>query len=255
MGYASAITIFSPDGHLFQVEYAQESVERGSIAVGIKGANCIVLGTEKKSQSSSLMMGRTMSKICFIDSHISLAFAGLTADARILIDRIRGECQHHRMMNEDAVTVEYITRFVANMKQKYTQANGRRPFGLGSMIAGFDPHSHRPHLYATDPAGTYFEWKANAIGHNSKTVKEYLSKNYTEDLSDEKAIKLGVEALLEILQVSGKNMELAVIRDDQPMSFISEDEISSIVSEIEQEKMKKMEDEKAKRAASKAARE
>ena len=72
--------------------------------------------------------------------------------------------------------------FLANMKQKYTQANGRRPFGLGSMIAGFDPHSHRPHLYATDPAGTYFEWKANAIGHNSKTVKEYLSKNYTEDL-------------------------------------------------------------------------
>ena len=69
------------------------------------------------------------------------------------------------------------------MKQKYTQANGRRPFGLGAMIAGFDPHSHRPHLYATDPAGTYFEWKANAIGHNSKTVKEYLSKNYTEDLS------------------------------------------------------------------------
>merc|ERR1711990_1160643 len=219
MGYASAITIFSPDGHLFQVEYAQESVERGSIAVGIKGADCIVLGTEKKSQSSSLMMGRTMSKICFIDSHISLAFAGLTADARILIDRIRGECQHHQMVNEDPVTVEYITRYVANMKQKYTQANGRRPFGLGAMIAGFDPHSHRPHLYATDPAGTYFEWKANAIGHNSKTVKEYLSKNYTENLSDEKA-----------------------------MSFISEDKISSIVSEIEEEKMKKMEDEKAKRA-------
>jgi 20S proteasome subunit alpha 4 len=208
MGYASAITIFSPDGHLFQVEYAQESVERGSIAVGIKGADCIVLGTEKKSQSSSLMMGRTMSKICFIDSHISLAFAGLTADARILIDRIRSECQHHQMVNEDPVTVEYITRYVANMKQKYTQANGRRPFGLGAMIAGFDPHSHRPHLYATDPAGTYFEWKANAIGHNSKTVKEYLSKNYTENLSDEKAIKLAVEALLEILQVSGKNMEL-----------------------------------------------
>lgn len=114
------------------------------------------------------------------------------------------------MVNEDPVTVEYITRYVgkhysiilsptflspisvtiihhfiflANMKQKYTQANGRRPFGLGAMIAGFDPHSHRPHLYATDPAGTYFEWKANAIGHNSKTVKEYLSKNYTENLS------------------------------------------------------------------------
>lgn len=251
----SAITVFSPDGHLFQVEYAQESVERGSIAIGIKGGKCIVLGAEKKSQSSSLQLGRTMSKICFIDSHISLAFAGLTADARVLIDRLRAECQQHRMVVEDPVTVEYITRFTANMKQKYTQANGRRPFGLGSMIAGFDRHSNKPHLYATDPAGTYFEWKANAIGHNSKTVKEYLSKNYRDGLTDEEAIKLGVEGLLEILQVSGKNMEIGIIRNNEPISFIQEDKIAKIVTEIESEKTKKMEEEKALRAASKAARE
>ena len=112
-----------------------------------------------------------------------------------MIDRARTECQQHRLTVEDAVTVEYITRslgrstltcffvrfLLANLKQKYTQSNGRRPFGLSSLIVGFDPHTNAAKLFTTDPSGTYSEWKANAIGRSSKTVREFLEKNYNEE--------------------------------------------------------------------------
>jgi len=236
--YDRAITVFSPDGHLFQVEYAQEAVKKGSTAVGIRGKDCVVLGVEKKSVAM-LQEERTVQKICLLDDHVMLAFAGLTADARILINKGRVECQSHKLTVEDPVTLEYITRYIASLKQRFTQSGGRRPFGVSSLITGFDPNGGVPHLYQTDPAGTYSEWKANAIGRAAKTVREYLEKNYNEadvNASESNTIKLAIKALLEVVQQGGKNLEIAVVSKGQKMRMLTLEDIEAHVKVIEKEK-------------------
>jgi len=245
--YDRAITVFSPDGHLFQVEYAQEAVKKGSTAVGVRGKNIVVLGVEKKSVPK-LQEERTVRKICLLDDHIVMAFAGLTADARILINRARIECQSHKLTVEDPATLEYITRYIASLKQRYTQSNGRRPFGISCLLAGFDEDG-TPHLYQTDPSGTYHEWKANATGRSAKTVREFLEKHYTPDLSedDEMTIKLAIRALLEVVQSGGKNIELAIMRRGQHMKMLDVEDIDKFVAEIEKEKEEEAEKKKQKK--------
>jgi 20S proteasome subunit alpha 4 len=132
-----------------------------------------------------------------LDDHIALACAGLKADARVLINRARIECQSHRLTVEDPVTVEYITRYIAGLQQKYTQSGGVRPFGLSTLIVGFDPYTNSPSLYQTDPSGTFSAWKANATGRNSNSIREFLEKNYKET-SGQETVKLAIRALLEV---------------------------------------------------------
>ncbi|XP_018569157.1 proteasome subunit alpha type-7-1 [Anoplophora glabripennis] len=245
--YDRAITVFSPDGHLLQVEYAQEAVRKGSTAVGVRGANAVVLGVEKKSVAK-LQEERTVRKICLLDDHVVMAFAGLTADARILINRAQIECQSHKLTVEDPVTLEYITRYIASLKQKYTQSNGRRPFGISCLIGGFD-YDGKPHLYQTEPSGIYYEWKANATGRSAKTVREFLEKYYTsEEVSSERGtVKLAIRALLEVVQSGQKNLEIAVMRHGEPLVMLDADTIEKYVTEIEKEKEEEAEKKKAKK--------
>jgi 20S proteasome subunit alpha 4 len=161
-GYDRALSVFSPDGHVFQVEYALEAVKRGTCAVAVKGTakdeQCVVLGCEKRSALKLQDTRITPSKISMLDTHVCLAFAGLNADARILVDKARLEAQSHRLTVEDPVSVEYITKYVAGVQQRYTQSGGVRPFGISTLIVGFDPGSNEARLYQTEPSGIYSAW-------------------------------------------------------------------------------------------------
>ncbi|KAI8045707.1 proteasome subunit alpha type-7-1 [Drosophila gunungcola] len=233
--YDRAVTIFSPDGHLLQVEYAQEAVRKGSTAVGVRGGNCVVLGVEK-NMVSKMQEERTVRKICLLDRHVVMAFAGLTADARILTNRAQVECQSHRLNFEHAVTLEYITKYIAELKQKYTQSNGRRPFGISCLIGGFDANGSA-HLFQTEPSGIFYEYKANAIGRSANTVRQFFEKTYRdEDVRSERgAVKLAIRGLLEVAQWGQSHLEVAIMEDGKPLKMLDSTIIAEYVKVIERE--------------------
>ncbi|XP_050668208.1 proteasome subunit alpha type-7-1-like [Leptidea sinapis] len=232
--YDRAITVFSPDGQLLQVHYAQEAVRRGSAVVGIRGSNAIVLAVEKRVVPE-LQSDRTEKKIVLLDDHIVLAFAGVRADARVLISRAQIECQSYRLSVEDPVTTEYVARYLAGIMQQYTQSNGRRPFGVSCLIGGFDADG--PHLFQTEPSGTYYEWMACSTGRCEKTTRDYLEKNFKPQLvtSEHGAILLAVASLLEV-QYGGRGLEVAILKRSSPITKLSPEAIQSYITEVQKEK-------------------
>jgi len=179
----------------------------------------------------------TPSKIGLVDTHVCLAFAGLNADARILVDKARLEAQSHRLTVEDPVTIEYITKYVAGVQQRYTQSGGVRPFGISTLIVGFDPNDKTPRLYQTEPSGIYSAWKANAIGRSSKTVREFLERNHKDDMDRETTIKLTIKSLLEVVQTGAKNIEIAIMAPGKTIEMLPVEDIEAYVKNIEQEKV------------------
>ncbi|HID43451.1 MAG TPA: archaeal proteasome endopeptidase complex subunit alpha [Archaeoglobaceae archaeon] len=209
MGYDRAITVFSPDGRLFQVEYAREAVKRGATAIGVKTKEGVILLADRRV-ASKLLEVDTIEKIYKIDEHICAATSGLVADARALVDRARIEAQINRLTYDESISIKELVKKICDFKQQYTQYGGVRPFGVSLLIAGVDSE---PHLYETDPSGALLEYKATATGAGRNVVMEYLEKEYHDDISFEDAIIMSMIAM-------GKAIEGEVIPDGMEMGII-----------------------------------
>ncbi|WEU39739.1 MAG: archaeal proteasome endopeptidase complex subunit alpha [Candidatus Odinarchaeum yellowstonii] len=231
MGYDRAITIFSPDGRLFQVEYAIEAVRRGTTAIGIKTAEGVVLAVEKRVMT--LQDPGSVEKIFVIDQHVGAAIAGLTADARILINQARIEAQINRLSYDEIISIETLTKKICDLKQLYTQHAGVRPFGVSLLIAGVDADG--PKLFMTDPSGAYWGYKAQAIGAGAQTVKEMLEKEYKENLTLDASIKLALKALKQVIETefSFNKLEIAVVKtEDRLFKILEPKEVKSYVESL-----------------------
>ncbi|MFB6128265.1 MAG: archaeal proteasome endopeptidase complex subunit alpha [Halorhabdus sp.] len=190
--YDRGITIFSPDGRLYQVEYAREAVKRGTASIGIRTADGVVLAVDTQVRSP-LMVRDSVEKIHRADDHIGIASAGHVADARRLVDFARRQAQLNRLRYGEAIGVETLTKAVTDHVQQSTQIGGARPFGVALLIAGVS--DGEPFLYETDPSGTPYEWKALAIGSDRGPIREYLEANYDEEMDLEAGVGLALEAL------------------------------------------------------------
>ncbi len=209
-GYDRAITVFSPDGKLFQVQYAQEAVKKGLTALGIKARDGVVLSAERRLRNR-LAEEFSIEKIFQIDEHVGAAASGLIADARVLIENARIEAQINRLRYDEPASVQSIARHIGDLKQLYTQHGGVRPFGARLLIGGVDRDG--PHLFETDPSGVVAAYKAQAIGGGAPTVLEFLEKEYGDKMSLEEAVLLAFRALKLVIEgeLEPTKLEVAVI--------------------------------------------
>ena len=190
--YDRGITIFSPDGRLYQVEYAREAVKRGTASIGVRTSDGVVLAVDKRIRSP-LMERSSVEKIHKADDHIGIASAGHVADARQLIDFARRQAQVNQLRYGEPVGVETLTKEITDYIQQYTQVGGARPFGVALIIAGIA--NGEPRLYETDPSGTPYEWKALAVGADRGDIREYLEEHYSEEMDLDAGIDLALAAL------------------------------------------------------------
>ena len=190
--YDAAITIFSPEGRLYQVEYALELVKRGAPIVGVFSQDGVVLAANE-TPDSSLEDTSTYKKIFQFDDHIGSAIAGLSSDARVLIGHGRIFCQSNRLLYDEPADIEALVGMLSSRIQVYTQHGGIRPFGVSMLIAGVDTTG--PKLLTTDPSGSFRGYKARALGRNADDANKILEEKYIEGLSLDDAIRLSIEAV------------------------------------------------------------
>jgi len=190
--YDRGITIFSPDGRLYQVEYAREAVKRGTASIGVRTPEGVVIAVDKRIRSP-LMERDSVEKIHKADDHIGIASAGHVADARQLIDFARRRAQINELRYGEPIAVETLTKEVTDYIQQYTQVGGARPFGVALIIAGIA--NGEPKLYETDPSGTPYEWKALAVGADRSDIRDYLEEHYDDEMTLDGGVRLALEAL------------------------------------------------------------
>ncbi len=196
MGYDRAITMFSPDGRLLQVEYAKKTVKQGSTAIGLVCQDGVILVTDKRI-IDTLILPESVEKIWQIDDHIGVTASGILSDARVLIERAQIRAQQHRVTYDTTIDVLSVVKDMCELKQICTQSAGLRPFGVSLLVGGID--SSGPVLYQTDPTGIYFGYKACAIGESETEIEAILKKQHKDSITVEEGFKLCIKALSKVL--------------------------------------------------------
>ncbi len=229
--YDRAITVFSPDGRLFQVEYAMELVNRGATILGIRCPEGVVLGAEENVEP--LEEAEYSWKIFKVDEHIGAAIVGLSSDARILIDQARINAQSNKLTYDEPIDTEVVTKRICDIKQLYTQHAGVRPFGVSIIFGGVDKTGGR--IFYTHPSGTYRGYKATAVGAGRETVLSILKEEYREEMKLEETTKLAIKCLakaLEARQLPPRIKIVVIPSASQKMEMLSDDKIEGYMKEL-----------------------
>jgi proteasome alpha subunit len=227
--YDKVPTMFSPDGRLYQVEYASKIVEQGTTGVGVIFKDGVVLAADK-IVPNKLVKPQSIEKIFKVDKHIGVVSAGLVGDARRLVGIARKQAQDNRMIYSEPIQIEVMAKEIAETKQAFTQYGGLRPFGVAFIVAGVDEKG--PQLFQTEPSGALAEYKAVAVGRNREKVMGSFEKEFKENLSLEKAVALAYEALGKSLpekeKITTSRVQFAIL-DNTGFKFIDETELKQML--------------------------
>ncbi len=231
MAYDRAITVFSPDGRLFQVEYARVAVTRGNTTAGLKFKDGVVLMADKKI-SSRLVETSSIEKIFQIDEHVGCATSGLVADARVLVDYARLTAQINKVTYSEKIGVDLLVKRICDYKQNYTQYGGVRPFGTALLVGGVDDLG--VHLYETDPSGALVSYKAGSIGAGRNTVMEMFEEKYKDGMTQEESVVLGLEALQKSSEekLEAKAVEVGTVVEGEKFRRLTEEEVQRYLTRV-----------------------
>ena len=232
-GYDRAITVFSPDGRLYQVEYAIETVKRGSIAIGIKTKDGVIFAADERPRK--LQIVTEPQKLFKIDQHIGIAAAGYIPDARNQVDDARFFSQSSKLVYDEVVSVEPVAKHIADQCQHYTQYAGARPIGVALIIGGVDQNGNS--LFLTDPSGTYVPYDAVAIGADSDKVTEFLIKNYKQQMTLEESKALAAASIMLVNEDKENNESITISEiksDTKQFININNNDIKKIIETAKQ---------------------
>lgn len=231
MGYDRAITMFSPDGRLLQVEYAKKTVRQGSTAIGMVCSDGVLLVADKRIVDK-LVIPESVEKIFQIDDHIAATASGILSDARVLIERAQVKAQQHKVTYDSPIDTVSVVKDICALKQMCTQSGGLRPFGVSVILAGIDADG--PKLYETDPTGIYFQFRATVIGEGEIEIEEILDKEFSEKMTIEEGLRLAINALNKILDknFSVERIDAAYITlIDKQFVKIKKDKLEKVLRE------------------------
>jgi len=234
--YDRGVNLFSPEGRLFQVEYAIEAIKLGSTALGIQTSEGVVLAVERRI-TSPLIVPKSIEKIFEIDQHIGCAMSGLIADSRTMVDKARVEGQTHWFTYNEKMSVESLTQSLSNLalafgNRDYDKGAMSRPFGVALLIGGIDENGAQ--LFHLDPSGTFLQYNAKAIGSASEGAQQTLQEVYHKSMTLKEGCSQSLTILKQVMEekLSSTNVELATITKDDGFKMFSKDEIDNLLKEI-----------------------
>eukprot|EP01092_Planopodium_desertum_P007956 TRINITY_DN3287_c0_g3_i1.p1 TRINITY_DN3287_c0_g3~~TRINITY_DN3287_c0_g3_i1.p1 ORF type:complete len:243 (+),score=21.03 TRINITY_DN3287_c0_g3_i1:28-729(+) len=227
--YSFSLTTFSPSGKLVQIEYALNAVEAGPTSLAIKAKNGVVLATEKKLPV--LIEAESMEKIAVITKDIGMVYSGMGPDYRVLVRRARKIAEKYFRVYKEPIPVNQLVRQVAEVMQEFTQSGGVRPFGVSLLIAGMDERG--PQLYQADPSGSFFGWKATAIGKNQANARTFLEKRYSEGIELDDAIHTALLTLKDGFEgeMTEKNIEVGIVKEGK-FRLLTASEVKDYLGEV-----------------------